>query len=133
MKASESANSLTALNTDIENQKDQEDFLNCFICLEELNDKHEPLVPSCMLRTCGCVFKVHPECWNEWMKDKTQFDCPICRKKSLTSGKPPVPPIPIEAFPTERERNNRKYFYRGFFVAILLIIVALLVWKMSTE
>jgi hypothetical protein len=71
----------------------------CFICLELENDLGEPVVPSSMLRTCGCVFVVHPHCWNTWMKDKTDWDCPICRKKSLSLGLVPVPPLPTVAPP----------------------------------
>lgn len=91
MKSSDSTNSLTALNPDsVTVELDPV----CFICLEELNEKNEPLVDSSLLRTCGCQFKVHPECWNRWMKDKTEYDCPICRKKSLFLGNPLVPPMP---------------------------------------
>ena len=97
MKSSDSTNSLTALNPDsfaVEIEP------VCFICLEELNEKQEPLVDSSLLRSCGCQFKVHPECWNLWMKDKTDYDCPICRKKSLLLGKPAVPPMPENPWPS---------------------------------
>ena len=135
MKASDSVNSLTALNPDLENQEQnqQEDFLPCFICLDELNDREEPLVPSSMLRTCGCTFKVHPACWNEWMKGKSDYDCPICRKKSLTSNKPPTPPIPAEAFQEHTQRNYRKCFSYGFLVALFLSGAAFMIWQMEHE
>lgn len=129
MKASISANSLTALNPDEENQ--QQDFLTCFICLDEMNDKQEPLVPSSMLRTCGCSFQVHPACWNEWMKGKTDYDCPICRKKSLTLNKLPTPPIPMEAYPEETQRNYRKYFCYGFIAALILTCAAIISLKIA--
>lgn len=105
MKASESANSLTGLTDQVEVQIEDN---ACFICLDELNDTGEPLVDSSMLRTCGCRFKVHPACWNEWMKGKTDYDCPICRKKSLTTGKPPVPQMPVSEWPMERERGMKR-------------------------
>lgn len=136
MKASDSVNSLTALNPDVENQnqnQNQEDFLPCFICLDELNDREEPLVPSSMLRTCGCSFKVHPACWNEWMKGKSDYDCPICRKKSLLSNKLPTPPIPAEAFSERTQRNYRKYFCYGFLGAMILSVSAFMIWKMEDD
>ncbi len=92
MKASDSTNSLTGLTEHIAVEIEEK---SCFICLEVMNENNEPLVDSSLLRTCGCQFKVHPACWNEWMKGKTDYDCPICRKKSLTLGKTPTPPIPV--------------------------------------
>jgi hypothetical protein len=133
MKGSDSVNSLTALNPDLENQIQQEDFLPCFICLDEMNDRQEPLVPSSMLRTCGCAFKVHPACWNEWMKEKSDYDCPICRKKALTLGKPPTPPIPAEAFQEHTQRNYRKCFFYGFLVALFLSGASFMIWQMEHE
>lgn len=129
MKASDSVNSLTALNPDVEQP---DDFFHCFICLDELNDRQEPLVPSSMLRTCGCDFKVHPACWNEWMKGKSDYDCPICRKKSLLGSKPPTPPIPVEAFQGQTHRTYRKYFCYGFLGALLLTGGAFMIWKLET-
>lgn len=61
----------------------------CFVCLEASNE--EPVVSSAMLRNCGCTFVVHPTCWNEYMKGKTDFDCPICRKKSIFINRSPTP------------------------------------------
>jgi hypothetical protein len=119
MKASDSTNSLTGLTDHIEVQIEEN---GCFICLEELNDKQEPLVDSTLLRTCGCRFKVHPACWNAWMKDKSEFDCPICRKKSLTAGKSPVPPMPAYDWPTEHRSLYRRPLF--FLVAIVLIVGA---------
>ena len=104
MKSSDSTNSLTALNPDL---VAVEIDPVCFICLEELNEKNEPLVDSSMLRTCGCQFKVHPECWNLWMKDKTDYDCPICRKKSLFLGNPLVPPMPENPWPSTTSFRSR--------------------------
>jgi hypothetical protein len=76
MKSSDSTNSLTAL-TEVVTEVD------CFICLEHEHESGESLVDSNMLRTCGCKFVVHPQCWNKWVKNKTDWDCPICHKKSL--------------------------------------------------
>lgn len=127
MKASDSANSLTALNPDME-----EGLQTCFICLDEMNDKQEPLVDSSLLRTCGCRFKVHPDCWNGWMKDKTDYDCPICRKKSLGTGKPPRPPAPgIEEWPTEI--NSKRKWYILLSAAIILMGASIMVYKIVTE
>ncbi len=127
MKASDSANSLTALNTGLE-----EGLQTCFICIEEYNEKEEPLVDSSLLRTCGCRFKVHPECWNAWMKDKTDYDCPICRKKSLTIKRPPTPPIPgIEEWP--REPQSRKKFYMGLAIVLFMGAAGLMTYKIVTE
>jgi hypothetical protein len=104
MKASDSTNSLTGLTEHIGLEVEEK---TCFICLDDMNDKHEPLVDSSLLRTCGCSFKVHPACWNEWMKGKSDYDCPICRKKSLTMGKSPVP-----ALPPSEWRDERTSFWR---------------------
>jgi hypothetical protein len=105
MKASDSVNSLTGLTDHVEVQFEEN---GCFICLEEMNQTGEPLVDSSLLRTCGCRFKVHPVCWNEWMKGKSDYDCPICRKKSLSTGKHPVPQMPVSEWPTENHRGMKR-------------------------
>ena len=126
MKASDSTNSLTALNESLE-----EGLQTCFICIEELNEKQEPLVDSSLLRTCGCRFKVHPECWNEWMKDKTEYDCPICRKKSISLKKPPTPPVPgIEEWP--QENHSRKKYYMGLAIFLFFGAAGLMTYKIIT-
>jgi hypothetical protein len=85
MKASDSVNSLTEL-THAEK--------SCFVCLEpDMNTMGEPLVDSKLLRSCGCTFQVHPACWNEWLKEKSDYDCPICRKDSMLRIK--VAPNPV--------------------------------------
>ena len=94
MKASDSTNSLTELTG-----RDE-----CFICLAVENDKGEPLVDSKLLRTCGCKFTVHPACWNEWLKDKTDYDCPICRKQSLMRIHIPPNPVYLVHIPEEPQR-----------------------------
>ncbi len=120
MKASDSTNSLTELTG-----RDE-----CFICLSNENDKGEPLVSSVLLRTCGCKFFVHPECWNDWMKDKTDYDCPICRKGSLRINIPPNPVMMIE-LPREPRRRCTPGMccgitvLGGFAIAIVLALVHL--------
>ena len=85
MKASDSTNSLTELT-----QPEK----SCFICLEaDMNTMGEPLVDSKLLRSCGCKFQVHPACWNEWLKEKSDYDCPICRKDSMLRIK--IAPNPV--------------------------------------
>jgi hypothetical protein len=109
MKHSDSKNSLSELNPD---------DLPCFICLEIENEIAEPLVSSTLLRTCGCKFKVHPYCWNQWMKDKSSYDCPICRKKSLFSTRAPTPLNEFLATnhpPPEAISMHFVYFYIGAF------------------
>ena len=117
MKASDSVNSLTELN---KGEK------NCFICLDEENDIGEPLVDSKLLRNCGCRFFVHPQCWNEWIKDKTDYDCPICRKDSMLRIK--IPPNPVLAIVYQEEQNpRRKRIYRFMTCLSVSIIAGLLI------
>ena len=108
MKPSDSTNSLTELTG-----KDE-----CFICLSNENDKEEPLVDSRLLRTCGCKFSVHPACWNEWLKDKTDYDCPICRKESIHRINIPPNPVLLVQFEEEPRRRFTLSFTR--FIGILL-------------
>lgn len=97
MKASDSSNSLNALVPDAP---------SCFICLEEDLVDGESLVSSTLLRNCGCRFHTHPACWNKWMKDKSDYDCPICHKQSLLRiGIPPTP------FPRELPRIEHVKIY----------------------
>jgi len=91
MKHSDSKSSLAELN---------HDDVPCFICLEIENELAEPLVNSAILRTCGCKFAVHPYCWNAWMKDKSSYDCPICRQKSMFTTRAPTPLAEFLAPPT---------------------------------
>lgn len=92
MKASDSANSLTELNPPEP---------SCFICLETGIVQNEPLVDSRLLRNCGCKFSVHPACWNQWMKGKSDYDCPICRKDSMLRIKIPPNPVMLLEVPQE--------------------------------
>jgi hypothetical protein len=92
MKQSSSTTSLTAL-TEANFERE------CFICIDIANESGEPLVDSSILRTCGCKFVVHPECWNKWMVGKSDWDCPICHKKSLNT--PSVAPNPVLSMDVE--------------------------------
>lgn len=127
MKASDSVNSLTALNDGAE-----EGLQTCFICIEEINDKQEPLVDSSLLRTCGCRFKVHPECWNAWMKDKTDYDCPICRKKSLGMKGSPTPPVPGVENWSDRAAPRRRV-YMCILVLLAFLAGGVMTYKMIEE
>jgi E3 ubiquitin-protein ligase DOA10 len=119
MKASDSTNSLTELTG-----RDE-----CFICLSSENNNGEPLVTSKLLRTCGCKFFVHPECWNEWMKDKSDYDCPICRKANILRIS--IPPNPVLLVELPRERPLQFSYLRclictgltGFCIAITLALL----------
>lgn len=95
MKTSDSVNSLTELREKGE----------CFICLSIENDKEEPLVDSKLLRTCGCKFTVHPACWNEWIKDRSDYDCPICRRQSILRINIPPNPVLLVEIPEEPRRR----------------------------
>jgi hypothetical protein len=112
MKQSSSTSSLADLNPD--------DPI-CFICLESYDiEKGEALVNSSVLRTCGCKFDVHPKCWNNWMKDKTDYDCPICRRQSVYSNSLPSPAMIIAS----RTPIPVNYGVRSIaFILILTILV----------
>lgn len=83
MKTSDSKNSLAELNPDEP---------TCFICLEEGNQDF-PLIQSSLLRSCGCKFFVHADCWNTWRKDKSDYDCPYCSRRSLHISIPMTAPF----------------------------------------
>ena len=112
MKASDSTNSLTELTG-----RDE-----CFICISAENDRGEPLVSSKLLRTCGCKFFVHPACWNEWLKDKTDYDCPICRKESMT--RIPFPPNPVLFITIPPEEDTRRFRISYCKVLVVCSIIA---------
>ena len=127
MKASDSTNSLSALNPDVEQGAESV----CFICLEDMHENGEPLVDSSMLRTCGCQFKVHPACWNARMKDKTEWDCPICRKKSVNQKRSPVPIFPaIQEWQQQQEGQYRKKAYLFMALVLGLVFCGVLIYKM---
>jgi hypothetical protein len=117
MKASDSTNSLTELT----------EVKSCFICLEsDTNSFGEPLVDSQLLRNCGCRFQVHPACWNEWLKEKSDYDCPICRKESMLRIK--IPPNPVLSIVYQEQPDTRRnHVWQGcvciFFTAVAVILV----------
>lgn len=116
MKASDSVNSLTELNP---GEK------TCFICLDSENSEGEPLVDSKLLRNCGCKFSVHPACWNVWIKDKSDYDCPICRKDSMLRIK--IPPNPVMAVAYEEERPRRSMVWKVVCCSLSITIAVVLV------
>lgn len=126
MKASDSVNSLTELNPSDKQDK------TCFICLGDEDSSHEPLVDSKLLRNCGCKFAVHPACWNEWLKGKSDYDCPICRKDSMLRIK--IPPNPVLSIPYEEPIQGRRWkpfqvlICLVFTVGTCILIVAMLQW-----
>lgn len=116
MKNSSSTTSLTDLIT----VKDADE---CFICLEAM----EPLVDGSLLRSCGCKFMVHPDCWNQWMKDKSDFDCPICRRDSAGKALPPPPLNPnANTFPIINTNSYYKYLCILALFSIVIVIVGIL-------
>ena len=90
MKQSDSTNSLTELN---------KDDATCFVCLE-IHTADLPLVDSAILRSCGCKFSVHAPCWNQWLEEgKSDYDCPICGKRSLHMGLNLTAPFQLQEVP----------------------------------
>lgn len=133
MKASDSVNSLTELNPTNQEEK------TCFICLSSDLEQGEPLVDSKLLRNCGCKFSVHPACWNEWMKSKSDYDCPICHKSSMQRIH--IPPNPVMGVSIEDLRaiardeiqaQHRSWVKCGvcmlFSVLSSVLIVAIVKW-----
>jgi hypothetical protein len=112
MKASDSVNSLTELNK-------SQDQNTCFICLEE-DTLGNVLVSSQILRNCGCRFFVHTSCWNEWIKNKTDYDCPICHKSSML--KIHIPPNPVLVFEYQPPQNTTKRRLLFILVGIFILI-----------
>ena len=115
MKASDSTNSLTELTGE----------KTCFICLEsDNNHKGEPLVDSKLLRNCGCQFQVHPACWNEWIKEKSDYDCPICRKDSMLRIK--IPPNPVLSVVYQEEHDPRRNRIWNMCVCLFFTVVGII-------
>jgi hypothetical protein len=122
MKASDSANSLTELTGNSEKNM-------CFICLDE-DILGLPLVSSKLLRNCGCTFYVHAPCWNEWMKNKTDYDCPICHRASMVKIHiSPNPALPYQ--PEHGEINPRKRALYCFVFLAVLVGTIILVLKIA--
>lgn len=115
MKSSDSKNSLADLNPPEE---------VCFVCMGSRDDTHEPLVISSMLRTCGCKFQVHPSCWNQWMRNKTDYDCPICHRESVLRIR--IPPNPVLMVEMPREEPHRNNYQLYIYLAICIVFVVVL-------
>jgi len=122
MKGSDSTNSLTGL-TEVKEKE-------CFICLEDDNKGHAPLVDSKLLRRCGCRFFVHPDCWNTWMKEKTEFDCPICHRESIKLNIRPTPTLEFEAHSTETRHISKKAIacICLFSFITIILLVSIILW-----
>jgi E3 ubiquitin-protein ligase DOA10 len=125
MKASDSTNSLTELTQ-------SQDDKSCFICLESGNNETgEPLVDSKLLRNCGCRFSVHPLCWNIWIKEKSDYDCPICHKDSMLRMKMPPNPVLSVVYEEQAPRRNAFKSIIGCLVcstAFSFLITAIVLW-----
>lgn len=123
MKPSDSTNSLTALTEVVPE-------IDCFICLEPgPNDLGEPLVDSILLRRCGCKFRVHPACWNEWMKGKNDWDCPICRRESINV---PVSPLAVHMQQPLPEMYTGSWKFFGVFV-LVSIFLGVSIWAIISR
>jgi len=122
MKQSDSTNSLTELN---------KDDPTCFVCLE-IHTQDLPLVDSQLLRSCGCKFSVHAPCWNEWIKEgKSDYDCPICGKRSLHLGLVLTAPFQLQEVPepvhtVKQLKFSTKCLYSFVGITILIFIVVVL-------
>ena len=119
MKQSDSTNSLTGLN---------KDDPTCFVCLE-IHSTDLPLVDSAILRSCGCKFSVHAPCWNEWIKEgKSDYDCPICGKRSLHMGLTLTAPFQVLEVPepvstVKQLKFSKKCLFTFVGITILIFIV----------
>ncbi len=124
MKQSDSTNSLTGLN---------KDDPTCFVCLE-IHSTDLPLVDSAILRSCGCKFSVHAPCWNEWIKEgKSDYDCPICGKRSLHMGLTLTAPFQVLEVPepvstVKQLKFSKKCLFT--FVGITIVIFIVLIFLM---
>jgi len=122
MKQSDSTNSLTELN---------KDDPTCFVCLE-IHTPDLPLIDSAILRSCGCKFSVHAPCWNEWIKEgKSDYDCPICKKRSLHLGLVLSAPFQLQELPepvhtAKQLKFSKKCLYTFIVITILIFIVVVL-------
>ena len=123
MKQSDSTNSLTELN---------KDDPTCFVCLE-IHTADLPLVDSAILRSCGCKFSVHAPCWNQWLEEgKSDYDCPICGKRSLHMGLNLTAPFQLQEVPepvttVKQLKFSKKCLFSFVGITILIFIVLVLI------
>lgn len=122
MKASDSVNSLTELTTHQEQN-------TCFICLEE-DTIGFPLVHSKLLRNCGCRFYVHANCWNVWIQNKTDYDCPICHKESIKINIPPNPVLVFQEQLDVPQQTRRKKIILFVVFMIVIFVSSILIERM---
>jgi hypothetical protein len=129
MKQSDSTNSLTELN---------KDDPTCFVCLE-IHTADLPLIDSSILRSCGCKFHVHAPCWNEWLKEgKSDYDCPICGKRSLHLGLILTAPFQVQIVSEPvltlsrdgRCSKNCLYSFLGFMIIIFIVLIVFMIRKL---
>ena len=112
MKSSDSKNSLAELNP-------PEPI--CFVCLEDGNPDM-PLIESSLLRSCGCKFHTHAECWNKWRLGKTDADCPYCGRRTIHLLIPMTAPFQkdytaeVAAFP------HRRCSYKKIIAVVLVCL-----------
>ncbi len=114
MKNSDSKNSLAELNP-------PEPI--CFVCLEE-SCADAPLIESSLLRSCGCKFHTHAECWNTWRKGKTDNDCPYCGRRSLHLSIPMTAPFQQEYKNLPITKSKQKKYCIGFFMFAAIVIAS---------
>lgn len=129
MKQSDSTNSLTELN---------KDDPTCFVCLE-IHTADLPLIDSTLLRSCGCKFHVHAPCWNEWLKEgKSDYDCPICGKRSLKLGLILTAPFqvqivsePVLTLSRDGRCSNKCLFsFVGITILIFIVLIVFMIRKL---
>ncbi len=123
MKNSDSKNSLAELNP-------PEPI--CFICLEE-SSPDAPLIPSSLLRSCGCKFHTHADCWNEWRKGKTDNDCPYCGRRSLHLMIPMTAPFqqPYTAYHVNQQEEEHRFRCTYKKICVLLVFLAIVIGFLS--
>jgi hypothetical protein len=122
MKNSDSKNSLAELNP-------PEPL--CFICLEEASPD-APLIESSLLRSCGCKFFTHADCWNTWRKEKSDYDCPYCGKRSLHMSIPMTAPFQ-QVYTSELNTpssKKRKIFLACLTLSVICTVSGILLFKM---
>jgi hypothetical protein len=115
MRTSDSKNSLAELNP-------PEPI--CFVCLEE-SSPDTPLVDSSLLRSCGCKFHTHTECWNKWLVGKTNADCPYCGRRTIHLSIPMTAPFQRDYTVEIQNLPKRKCTYKKilFMVACIALTV----------
>ncbi len=115
MKNSDSKNSLAELNP-------PEPI--CFVCMEE-SSPETPLIESSLLRSCGCKFHTHAECWNTWRKEKSDYDCPYCSKRSLHLSLPMTAPFQQDYTVYLRSQPKRMCSWKKIIMFAIFLAIAI--------